>query len=173
MPEIISKEIPQQKVNPISRLGKHAKHQKTKKDWPLWLINFVENYQKLSTDNLNLLELIYHEDVIFIDPLHHLTGFDNLQAYFKRLYKNLLQCEFTISDVIYYGDTAAIYWSMVYKHPKLNGGEAVTVLGNSHIKGLDEKVKYHRDYLDVGVMLYEQLPVIGKVIKWLKTFASK
>jgi hypothetical protein len=37
----------------------------------------------------------------------------------------------------------------------------------------DNKVIYHRDYLDLGSMLYEQLPFIGKLISWLKVKAKK
>lgn len=140
--------------------------------WPLWLCNFVDNYQKLSTDNLDLLDLIYHQDITFIDPIHQLSGFDNLKAYFIGLYQNLSACEFIIDDVIYSDDKAAIYWTMIYKHSKLNSGNAVTVFGNSHIKGLEDKVIYHRDYLDAGAMLYEQIPLLGKVVKFIKRKAT-
>ncbi|HGP4674712.1 TPA: nuclear transport factor 2 family protein, partial [Vibrio cholerae O1] len=30
------------------------------------------------------------------------------------------------------------------------------------------KVTYHRDYFDMGEMLYEQLPVLGQVIRAIK-----
>jgi len=140
--------------------------------WPQWLENFVDTYQKLSTDNLALLSSIYHEDVIFIDPLHTVEGLVDLHQYFKNLYTNLSQCDFVIHDVIFNDKQAAIYWKMAYKHPKLNRGEEVVVSGTSRVTGEDNKVIYHRDYLDVGTMLYEQLPVIGRVIKWIKAKAA-
>jgi len=139
---------------------------------PIWLSNFVDTYQKLSTDNLDLLKGIYHKNVTFIDPIHTIHGFNNLHHYFEDLYQNLSSCEFIITDVIAEQNRAAIYWQMTYHHPKLNKGKSVTVLGNSHIKGQDDKVIYHRDFLDLGVMLYEQLPMLGKVIKWIKLKAA-
>jgi hypothetical protein len=140
--------------------------------WPQWLENFVDIYQKLSTDNLTLLSSIYHEEITFIDPLHKVEGLDDLHNYFEGLYTNLSQCDFVIHNVIVSQEQAAIYWEMAYKHPKLNRGEEVVVSGNSLIRGEDNKVIYHRDYLDVGSMLYEQLPVIGRVIKWIKIKAA-
>lgn len=140
---------------------------------PQWLINFVIVYKKLSKGNLKLLSAIYHEKVTFIDPIHHVEGFDDLYAYFKNLYQNLSSCEFVIEDVIWQDSQASIFWTMTYQHPKLNKGKPVTVLGTSHIKGEDDKVIYHRDYLDLGAMLYEQLPVLGKLTKWIKIKAAK
>lgn len=143
---------------------------------PLWLSNFVEVYQKLSTDNLNLLEDIYHKNITFIDPIHQIQGFENVYQYFESLYQNLSSCEFIITDVIAGAtaetEQAAIYWQMTYQHHKFNQGKPVTVLGNSHIKGQGDKVIYHRDFLDLGVMIYEQLPILGKVIKWIKNKAA-
>jgi hypothetical protein len=141
-------------------------------DSPTWLSNFVNIYQTLSTNNLDLLEKIYHHDITFIDPLHHVEGFDDLHQYFNGLYQNLLTCEFVINKVIFDGNEAAIYWTMSYQHNKLNKGEVVTVSGSSHIQGKEDKVVYHRDYLDLGAMLYEQIPLFGNVTKWIKAKAA-
>lgn len=139
---------------------------------PVWLSNFVNIYQTLATNNLNLLATIYHNDITFIDPIHHVEGFDNLYKYFNSLYQNLTTCEFVINNVILQGDEAAIYWAMTYQHSKFNKGELVTVFGSSFIQGKEDKVIYHRDYLDVGAMLYEQLPLLGRLIKWIKAKAA-
>lgn len=138
---------------------------------PLWLVNFLENYQQLSINNLHLLANIYHQDIVFIDPMHQLNGFDNLASYFKNLYHQLSYCQFYIEQVIVQTDQAAIYWQMSYIHPRLNSGAMVTVQGSSHIKGAGDKVIYHRDYIDLGAMLYEHLPLLGRVINWLKNRA--
>lgn len=147
-------------------------HSQTPEVWPPWLERFVDIYQRLNTDNLTLLSSIYHEDVIFIDPLHQVEGVSALHQYFEGLYENLSQCDFVIHEVIVDGNQAAIYWHMAYKHPKLNKGKEVFVSGNSRLTGEDDQVIYHRDYLDVGTMLYEQLPVIGRIIKWIKAKAA-
>lgn len=146
---------------------------KSVEDLPTWLNNFVETYQTLSTTNLSLLAHVYHKEVIFIDPMHHVEGFDNLSQYFRVLYQHLTHCQFDIKHLIYSQNEAAIYWQMSYKHPKLNHGNLVVVEGHSQIKGHEDKVIFHRDYLDIGAMLYEQLPMLGRLIKWIKARASR
>ena len=46
--------------------------EQTHQEYPLWLDNFINIYSQLSVDNLNLLDSIYHQDVMFIDPMHRL-----------------------------------------------------------------------------------------------------
>lgn len=136
---------------------------------PEWLTSFIDNYQKLSVDNLHLLELIYDESVEFQDPAHQLKGFDNLSHYFAELYTNLSSCTFKITNVLLDGEHAAIYWQMTYTHPKLNKGNEVFVEGHSLIKGRDNKVISHRDYVDFGAMLYEHIPLLGSIVKKVKS----
>ena len=144
----------------------------TCQQWPIWLEKFVTVYQALSIDNLECLSSIYHQNITFIDPIHRIEGYCALKAYFQSMYENLSQCNFVINNVITHSNQAAIYWQMTYVHPKLNKGRPVTVSGSSHIKGENDLVIFHRDYLDIGNMLYEQLPVIGKLVKWVKAKAS-
>ncbi len=139
---------------------------------PLWLEKFIDTYQKLGTDNLHLLADIYADNVVFIDPMHHISGYQQLADYFAKLYSNIASCKFTIDEVIYQNDNASIYWTMQYQHPKLNRGKTVTVQGHSKLRGVDDKVNYHRDYLDLGAMLYEHIPLLGSVIKRIKRKAS-
>ncbi|MDT0604341.1 nuclear transport factor 2 family protein [Thalassotalea castellviae] len=139
---------------------------------PLWLRNFVSIYQTLTISNLDLLAHIYHVDVTFIDPMHKVEGIDELIKYFESLYQNIASCRFEIDHVITEKHEASIYWKMTYQHTKLNKGKDVTVYGNSHIKGQNDKVIYHRDYLDLGEMLYEQVPIFGKLTKWIKNKAA-
>ena len=140
-----------------------------------WLSEFINTYQKLDKTNLSLLNNIYHQDVMFQDPIHQVEGLGNLNQYFQHLYSNLITCEFVIDEVVAgeESSSAAIYWTMSYQHQKLNGGKTVYVQGNSLLKMADDKVIYHRDYLDLGSMLYEQIPVLGKFIKLIKRKAAQ
>jgi len=140
---------------------------------PQWLTNFINIYQSLNTENVHEICKIYHADIIFEDPIHKVEGLENLLDYFNNLYQNLSSCEFIIDDYFYNGDTAAIYWTMSFEHEKLNGGKSIEVKGHTHLNGNSDKVTYHRDYLDVGAMLYEHIPFLGSVVKFIKKRASQ
>jgi limonene-1,2-epoxide hydrolase len=42
------------------------------------------------------------------------------------------------------------------------------VQGISHLKFLENQVIYHRDYFDLGEMVYEHVPVLGKIVRFIK-----
>ncbi|KJY90586.1 nuclear transport factor 2 family protein [Vibrio neptunius] len=125
-------------------------------------------YQQLSKDNLHLLNGVYHKDVVFEDSAHRLQGWQALQSYFDSLYTNVRRCDFDIKEQQQSGDSGFLTWSMSLEHPKLQKGKTVVVNGVSHLKFKDGRVIYHRDYFDLGEMLYENLPLLGSVIKTIK-----
>ncbi|MEL7287824.1 MAG: nuclear transport factor 2 family protein, partial [Pseudomonadota bacterium] len=59
-------------------------------------------------------------------------------------------------------------WTMDLQHPKLQKGAPISVNGVSHLKFRDGQVIYHRDYFDLGEMLYENLPLLGSVVRTIK-----
>ncbi len=132
-----------------------------------------EVYQKLNKNNLHLLEQIYHKDVVFEDSAHRLEGWEQLSAYFDSLYTNVIKCDFDIRHHQQVEDSGFLTWTMQLQHPKLNVGEAVKVNGVSHIRFSGDRVIFHRDYFDLGEMLYENIPLLGFVIKNIKQRLGK
>lgn len=132
---------------------------------------FCDIYQTLNKNNLDKLTIIYDEKVIFIDAAHQVKGLDALHTYFSHLYENLSYCHFAIEQVICQEGQASIIWTMIFSHKKLNSGKEVKVNGCSHLK-FNKKIYYHRDYLDMGQMVYEQIPILGGIIKWIKKQGS-
>ncbi|MFT6926117.1 MAG: hypothetical protein ACJAZP_001718 [Psychromonas sp.] len=129
--------------------------------------DFCRIYQGLDKNNLSRLGLVYSDDINFIDALHNLKGLEQLTAYFSHLYENVVYCNFHIEEVIKEKGKASIIWTMKYAHPKINKGAPILVNGCSHLK-FNDKIYYHRDFLDMGQMLYEQLPLLGGVIRAVK-----
>ncbi len=125
-------------------------------------------YSKLSKENLHSLSQIYHQEVIFEDSAHKINGWKDLKRYFENLYQNVNSCHFDIHSEHQSEDSGFLVWTMHLSHPKLKGGSSVAVKGVSHVKFSDGKVIHHRDYFDMGEMLYENLPVLGSVIRTIK-----
>ena len=138
-----------------------------------WVNEFIDVYNKLNIDNLNTLEDIYHNDIHFQDPLHTVNGRKNLIQYFEKMYTNVSYCQFEITHSFNCENEAAIYWDMTYQHQSLNKGKSIIVHGHSRLKVVDRKVIYHRDYFDLGNLIYQHIPVLGGVINWINNRASK
>ena len=57
--------------------------------------------------------------------------------------------------------------SAMLSHPQLASGAEIEVTGISHIR-YDDLIFYHRDYYDLGEMLYEHIPAYGWITRKLK-----
>ena len=130
---------------------------------------FLDTYQSLTVDSLDRLASIYTEDIIFIDPAHQIHGLDRLTAYFAALYRNINTINFTFHRHLQTGDEGFVQWEMSFSHPRLNAGRIITVPGISCLRFNEEgKVSYHRDYFDLGAMIYENLPLVGRILTAVK-----
>lgn len=138
-----------------------------------FLPSFAQRFAQLSADNLALLDELYHPDVHFRDPLHHVFGLPALHRYFVYMYASITELRFDFEhyDQVREGE-GYLRWRMHFRHPKLASGRLISVDGCSHLLWRDEKVYAHHDYFDAGALLYEHLPLFGKVIQWLKRRAA-
>ncbi|MEE4166166.1 MAG: nuclear transport factor 2 family protein [Desulfocapsaceae bacterium] len=128
--------------------------------------HFLNVYQELRLDTIETLAEIYSDDIHFIDPAHEIKGLPALRTYFSRLYENINHIHFDFRAPLHIQDTAYVQWCMTFSHPRLKSGREIPVDGASFLKfKADGKVCYHRDYFDLGSMLYQHLPVIGTIVK--------
>ncbi|MEE3169032.1 MAG: nuclear transport factor 2 family protein [Pseudomonadota bacterium] len=135
---------------------------------PATLEDFRALFNKLDKGNLDKLADLYSEDIRFQDPLGTVNGLDELTRYFAGAYANVVDCRFEFGEALVQGESAALPWVMHLRHKRIRKGREVQVQGISHLRIRDGRVYYHRDYFDAGEMLYENLPVIGGVIRWIK-----
>lgn len=126
---------------------------------------FLELYNKLDADNIELIKEIYTEDIHFIDPAHEIRGLPKLCAYFKNLYANLNEVHFEFAHPLRTQCDGYVQWAMHMSHPRIKKGAEITVHGATFVKFTEQDlVYYHRDYFDLGAMLYQHLPVLGSIV---------
>jgi len=128
-----------------------------------------EIFNALNKDTMHLLDDFYHGEIVFEDPLGHIEGLEDLRAYYANLYEGAAEVSFAFTDEVVQDDTHIVMWIMRMKVKRLNKGEPIEVVGNSLIRfGDEDKVVYHRDYFDMGAMIYEHVPVVGWMVKKVK-----
>lgn len=131
--------------------------------------NLKTTYKVLNKNNLQILRELYHEEVTFIDPFRKVQGIDDLMQYFKEIYCNVSSVEFIFDEIISHSKKFSVTWMMNFQHPKIKSNQQISVYGCSHIKyASNKKIIYHCDYYDVGGMLYEHIPLLGRLIKRIK-----
>ncbi|MCB5162546.1 nuclear transport factor 2 family protein [Marinomonas algarum] len=127
---------------------------------------FKAFYQDVKRPQLDKINEVYAEDVLFKDPVHELRGAEKLHAYLSEMCINVHSGRFEFLDQITSENTAYIKWNMHFKHPKL-GNKTITVRGMSQVQ-FHDRIYFHEDIYDLGQMLYEHVPLLGVAVKGLK-----
>lgn len=130
--------------------------------------NFKQTFNRLNSGTLHLVGELYAPGIHFEDPLHTIDGIEALERYFANLYDGVVYCQFDFSPGIIAGNEASIPWVMELEHARLRPGQRARIPGISHLRFDDRQVTYHRDYFDVGQLLYERIPVLGALVRSIK-----
>ena len=133
---------------------------------------FVSVYANLNSSNVDELKKVYHSNIEFIDPIHHLSGFSDVKKYMQHMYENIADYQLIVLDCVEGETTAYLTWKLRFRHPKLKGGKQIEFDGVSKLD-FNEKIFRHQDFYDLGAMLYEHIPVFGALVKVIKIKAGK
>ncbi len=137
------------------------------------LKGFVQYWQTLSPDSLAVIDSVYTKDAYFRDPFNEVTDVASIKLIFADMFVRLDEPRFTIIETIEQEHGAMLIWDFDFRIKTLKPGLKRRIHGASHIRfAADGRVHYHHDYWDAAGELYEQLPVVGALMRWLKRRAG-
>lgn len=134
-------------------------------------------YEQLSPASLGQLGRHYAPDARFKDPFHEVQGVPAIEAIFTHMFGRLQQPRFVVSTCVVQGEQAFLLWDFEFRFAArgqaASAGALQTIRGCSHLLlGPDSRVRLHRDYWDAAEELYEKLPLLGTLMRWLKRRAG-
>ena len=132
-----------------------------------------EAYHNISPGNIGVVESLYTHDAYFEDPSHGVQGKAALVNHFTKTFEKLQGCSFKFQQTVSNGADIFMAWTMFVNYPSLKGGQTIRVEGASFLKTRNGKIYYHRDYFDLGSLLYEHVPVLGRIILKIKQRIAK
>jgi steroid delta-isomerase len=134
----------------------------------------VEFFEALSPASLSRLGEYYTQNAYFKDPFNEVRGLSGVRAIFDHMYVALDKPRFIVTDSIVDEYQCFLTWNFEFYFKNHGTTTLQTVRGGSHLKftkaGL---VDYHRDYWDAAEELYEKLPWVGGLMRWLKKRANE
>lgn len=130
-------------------------------------------YEQLSPEQLHGLAACYAPDARFKDPFNDVRGVPAITQVFAHMFSTLEQPRFIVSQRIIQGDQAFLGWEFRFRMRRWQAGVEQCVEGASllHFDAAG-RVTLHRDYWDAAEELYEKLPVLGSLMRWLRRRAS-
>ena len=132
----------------------------------------VALFESLAPSDLPALRGVYADDARFKDPFNAVQGLPAVARIFRHMFDRLDAPRFTICTVVAAGDDAFLTWDFDFR-TRGAGARALRIHGATHLRfDAAGRVALHRDYWDAAEELYEQLPVLGALMRWLKRRAG-
>lgn len=137
------------------------------------LNRLVEYWQTLTPATVDDIGSVYTTDAFFRDPFNEVTGIEKIRHIFADMFVRLDAPTFDITETIEQPHGALLIWNFTFRLKSLKPGLTRRIHGTSHIRfAADGRVQYHRDYWDAAGELYEQLPLVGSLMRFLKKRAG-
>ena len=137
------------------------------------LSGVVAFFEKLTPQSLNNLGAIYAPQAQFKDPFNAVQGLSAIKGIFEHMFDTLEKPHFVVTGQVLQGQQCFLTWEFRFSFKTFKQGIPQTILGASHLVFSDDGlVTLHRDYWDAAEELYEKLPVVGGLMRWLKKRAN-
>jgi hypothetical protein len=135
------------------------------------LERLVRFYETVSVASLAQLPAIYAPDAFFKDPFNEVRGVEPIAAIFRHMFDQVDAPRFVVTTRVLQGADAFLTWDFTFRMKRFSKAPQC-IRGASHIRfDGDGAVALHRDYWDAAEELYEKLPVLGGLMRWLKRAA--
>ena len=129
----------------------------------------VHFFEQLKLQDLTRLPAIYAPDARFKDPFNEVQGLPSIERIFVHMFESLDSPHFIVTERIVQDAECFLVWDFRFRFRRFDTQTWQTVRGGTHLvfneAGL---VTLHRDYWDAAEELYEKLPGVGALMRWLK-----
>ncbi len=133
----------------------------------------VQWFEHLTPASVQQLSRFYAVDARFKDPFNDVQGVPAVEAIFVHMFEALIAPRFVVTGRVAQGTQCFLTWEFRFCFRNFHHGQEQVILGASHLvfDGAG-KVHLHRDYWDAAEELYEKLPWVGSLMRWLKRRAN-
>lgn len=125
-------------------------------------------FERLQPTDLDRLDRIYTDDAFFKDPFNEVRSRDAVRHIFDHMFRTLDEPRFVMLQAVAQGDDAFLTWEMHYRMRRFDPAPQV-IRGATQLRfAPDGRVALHRDWWDAAEELYEKLPLLGVLMRWLR-----
>jgi steroid Delta-isomerase len=132
----------------------------------------VRLFETISPASLDQVAELYTLDARFKDPFNEVQGPEAIRRIFEHMFESLDEPRFVVHEAIVQGRQAFLAWDFHFRMKRFDRAPQV-IRGGSHlVLAADGRISLHRDYWDAAEELYEKLPLVGGLMRWLKKRAA-
>lgn len=145
----------------------------TQTDAEAHVLRIAQWFSQLQAADVDRMGEFYTADAYFKDPFNEVRGVPAIQRIFGHMFVALNGPHFVVTERIVQGAQCFLTWEFRFRMKRIDTTTLQVIRGGSHIVLADDgRIASHRDYWDAAEELYEKLPVVGALMRWLKQRAN-
>jgi SnoaL-like domain len=133
----------------------------------------VAFFETLTPHTIEALDCVYAADAHFKDPFNEVQGLGAIAHVYRHMFEALHGPRFAVTGRVLQGRQCFLTWDFQFRFKRFQTATVQTVRGCSHlVLDASGRIAVHRDYWDAAEELYEKIPLLGGLVRWLKKRAQ-
>lgn len=129
----------------------------------------IAYFESLRPEDVPAIAQWYADDARFRDPFNDVCGTQAIEAIFARMFAQLDAPRFRIRDAVEGDRQAFLTWDFEFRFRRGDRATIQTIHGATLLRfDAAGRIREHRDYWDAAGELYEKLPFVGALLRWLR-----
>ena len=130
-------------------------------------------FETLTPQTLSQIDSIYSVDARFRDPFNNIVGLPGITKVYQHMFDTLQNPHFIVTQKLVQGQQAFLAWEFHFRLQRWRPGIDQCINGTTLLFfDAQGRVSQHRDYWDTAEELYEKLPLLGALMRWLRKAGS-
>lgn len=135
-----------------------------------WAKAYARYFDELSEASKNELRRLAHPDIHFVDPFNDVCGIDKVCTVFDHMFETSEAPRFVTELPLVAGEIAFIKWRFTCRTKSRFMAKFLTIDGITEVHFDDlGRVTEHLDYWDAARQLYEKLPLLGGLLRMIRS----
>jgi len=131
-------------------------------------------YESLNLESLPGLQKFYAPQAQFQDPFNDVRGWEGIERIFLHMFSTMREPRFVVDEQVTQGENTFLTWRFYFWLDAMSHTHEQCIQGATHLRWQKDEVQgwqvcLHKDYWDAAQELYEKLPLLGVLMRWLKS----
>ena len=133
----------------------------------------IEFFEHLTEQTVADMPSFYAADAYFKDPFNEVNRVEEISRIFGEMFHQVENPRFVVHTAFESEHQVFMVWDFLFEMKRFKVGQVQCIKGSSYLQ-LNQKglIQSHRDYWDTAEELYEKIPVLGGLMRWLKKQAG-
>lgn len=129
--------------------------------------SLVRWFQNLSPETVTQAGAYYAAGAVFRDPFNDVRGVPAIRRIYAHLFEQVRHPRFRVTQRYIEEGSAVLLWEFSFIGDA--GDQATVIRGASHLQFDHEGlVTLHQDYWDPTPDIYQRVPLLGRMIGWVR-----